>query len=776
MSANLGQSKKDLVTKAVERGNKKAKKSPLKDDATNKVNPEEIIFAMDIGTRTVIGIVGIQENDKFKVLATEIIEHKSRAMVDGQIHDIVEVAQVVKEIKERLEKKLGINLSKVAVAAAGRVLKTCEVRVEQECDPLKEINNELISSLEMEGIQKAQLMLDDEISKEEKTAFYCVGYSVVNYYLNGYVISALAGHKGKTVGADILATFLPHVVVDSMYTVMNRVGLDIISLTLEPIAAINVTIPKDLRLLNLALVDIGAGTSDIALTRNGSVVAYGMASIAGDEITEKIAQHYLVDFNTAEKIKISISEKTDKIPFTDVLGIIRNISANEVMEVIRPSVEFLAQTISEKILEFNHKAPNAIFLIGGGSQIPGLTGFIASNLGLSDDRVVVRGRDVISNIKFKSKKLMGPEAITPLGIAVTAQMQQGQDFMNVKVNGQNIRLFNSKKLVVADALILIGFSPTQLIGRTGKSISYELNGVKKKVCGEIGKSAEIYVNDKLANLETVLSSGDNISVSPAVDGKTVTVKALDIVRNPGRRKVSLSGTDITLEPKIFINGKSVDVEEEIKDGDIVAIEEILTIEDLIRVCEINTEGFEVTVNEVNVPENYELQDLDIIGYTPKNIQKYAAAEESSNTDLRNLESECPEMDGDNYLDDVDCRFEEVNEELENNNSDLYMAAAEASENSGSDLYVAAADICEQEDNVKDVLMAGKYLNVTVNGESKSIKSENSKFIFVDIFNYLDFDLSKPKGNIVLKLNGRSAGFTDIVNPGDIIDIYWDKLT
>lgn len=760
MSANLGQSKKDLLTKTTERENKKAKKSPLKDDSVNKVKPDEIVFAMDIGTRTVIGIVGIQENDKFKVLATEIIEHKNRAMVDGQIHDIMEVAQVVKEIKERLEKKLGVNLSKVAVAAAGRVLKTCEVRVERECDPLREIDNELISSMELEGIQKAQMMLDDEIAKEDKTAFYCVGYSVVNYYLNGYVISALAGHRGKTVGADILATFLPHVVVDSMYTVMNRVGLDIVSLTLEPIAAINVSIPKDLRLLNLALVDIGAGTSDIALTRNGSVVAYAMVPIAGDEITEKIAQHYLVDFNTAEKIKISLSDKANAISFTDVLGIKRDICADEVMEVISPSVEFLAKSISEKILEFNHRAPNAIFLIGGGSQIPGLREFIASNLELSDDRVVVKGRDLVPNIKFKSKKLMGPEAITPLGIAVTAQMQQGQDFMNVTVNGQKIRLFNSKKLIVADALILVGFSPTQLIGRTGKGISYELNGVKKKVQGEIGKSAEIYVNDKLANLETVLSSGDNIRVLPAVDGKTVTVKAIDLVKKPGIRKVSLSGAEITLEPKIFINGKSVDVEEEIKDGDIVTIEEILTIDDFIRLCEIDTESFDISVNEVNVPENYELQDMDIIEYTPKNIQKNVANFEISNADSKDLENESFKMNGENCPGDVECSFEELNKASESSNSDLHMAV--------TDNY--------EEDNVKDVLMPGKYLNITVNGESKSIKSEKSNFIFVDIFNYVDFDLSNPKGNIVLKLNGRSAGFTDIVNPGDVIDIYWDKLT
>ncbi|OPZ92508.1 MAG: Cell division protein FtsA [Firmicutes bacterium ADurb.Bin419] len=741
MFANSSQSKKDSGRKSTDSSSKKSSKGPMKDDMVNKVNPEEVIFAMDIGTRTVIGIVGIQEKGKFKVLAADIIEHKSRAMMDGQIHDIAEVARVVKEIKESLEKKLGFNLSKVAVAAAGRVLKTSQVRVEIECDSTKEIDRELISSLEIEGIQKAQMQLDSELSGEDKTQFYCVGYSVINYYLNGYVISELSGHKGKKAGADILATFLPHIVVDSMYTVMGRVGLEIINLTLEPIAAINVTIPKELRLLNLALVDIGAGTSDIAITRNGSVVAYGMASIAGDEITERIAQHYLVDFNTAEKIKISISDKSDKVTFTDILNTKRNISVSEIVEVIKPSIEFLAQTISEKILEFNHKAPNAVFLVGGGSQIPGLTSSISSIMGLAEDRVVVRGRGDIAGIKYNSKKLAGPEAITPFGIAVTAQIQRGQDFMNVMVNGQNIRLFNSKKLIVADALILVGFSPAKLIGRTGKSINYELNGVKQTVRGEIGKSAEILVNDKLANLETVLSSGDNIVVTPAEDGRNAKLEVVDLIRNSGKINVSLNGTNITLEPKIFINGKAVDIKENIKDGDTVTIEEIVTIDDLLKVCEIDTSEFDITVNEATSVEGYVLQDSDVICYTAKSLQR--------NTTPGDL------CNGDGYY--------------EKDTDQLY-------DGDNISLYTVDSAFSDEEQEIKDVLAVGKNLDIIVNGESKSIHSENSQFIFVDIFNYLDFDLSNPKGNIVLKLNGRKAGFTDVIKPGDIIDIYWDKLT
>ena len=71
----------------------------------------------------------------------------------------------------------------------------------------------------------------------------------------------------------------------------------------------NVAIPEQYRLLNIALVDVGAGTSDICLTKDGSIVAYGMIPSAGDELTEIIAKEYLVDFASAEKIKLAAGKR-----------------------------------------------------------------------------------------------------------------------------------------------------------------------------------------------------------------------------------------------------------------------------------------------------------------------------------------------------------------------------------------------------------------------------------------------------------------------------------
>lgn len=696
---------------------KTAKQEEIKDN----YNPEDLIFALDIGTRTVVGIVGYYEKEIFKVIAAEVYEHKSRAMLDGQIHDINKVAEVVREVKDRLEAVLGLPLTKVAIAAAGRVLKTSQTKLEYEIEQGREITADIVGSMEVDAIQNAQIQLDNELSNEEKGPFYCVGYSVVNYFLNGYVISSLLGHKGKKIGVEVLATFLPHVVVDSLYTVMSRVGLEVAGLTLEPIAAISVTIPKDLRLLNLVLVDIGAGTSDIAITRDGSVVAYGMVPTAGDEITERIAQEYLVDFNTAEKIKISITSKSEVIKYTDILGKKHQINRAQALEVLEPSIELLANSIAEKILDYNQKAPNAVFLIGGGSQIPGLTEKIANRLGINSDRVAVRGRDVIPNIKTKLKKLSGPESITPFGIAMMAHSKKGQDFLSVTVNGEKIQLLNSKKLTVADALILIGFNPDKLIGRTGKSLKFNINGNPMFVKGEHGIAAEITVNNSPASLDSIISVGDNIDVKPAINGKSATKRISDYTVNPNGFTISLNGDVLKLVPKVIVNGEIRNSEAEINDGDDITLNEIIKLGQLAAEFNLNVEDGLLLVNGEPKDKEYVLEENDRITISEK------------------------EGNQDNQQRD--------------NIAQAYLQLSDQTVLSEAGAVGTTRD---------------KGFVITVNGDKIKLE-DNRQYIFVDVFSYINFDLTSPKGNIVLKLNGRVANFTDNIVSGDEIEIYWEKF-
>ena len=551
------------------------------------MSDQEILVSMDIGTRTVIGMAGIRENDAVKILAWDLEEHRERVMYDGQVHDVEQVAKAVKKVKMSLEAQTGCEIKKVSVAAAGRSLKTYKVVVERDIDPKFEIERDVVSSLEIEGIQIAQKEIEKK-NDDNGTSYFCVGYTVINFYLNENLMGKLEGHKGSKIAVEILATFLPRVVVDSLYSVIAKAGLEVASLTLEPIAAMNVVLNTNLRLLNVAMVDIGAGTSDIAITKGGSVVAFAMAPIAGDEITESLAEAFLLDFRTAEKVKISLSKKS-KIKFKDIMGVKYILTSEEVLEKIRPSIKNLADEIAKKIEEFNGKAPSAIFLIGGGSQIPMLPRLLSEALGMSEDRVAVRRADIVKDVEIKNKRSLGPEFITPMGIAATAFNSMEKDFLQVVVNGKSVRLFNSRKLTVADSLILTGVNARQLIGKRGASITLNINGKAEIFMGEHAEPAEILKNGKKATLDTALSNGDNITIKEAINGKVAVVTLKEAAEGIADFLLYVDGKEIRIEKKIFVNGKAAESYTVLNDNDTIVTENTFKVWELRKTLNISHE-------------------------------------------------------------------------------------------------------------------------------------------------------------------------------------------
>ena len=264
----------------------------IKTPPPKAVKQHERIFALDIGTRSVIGIVAEEGDDEnLHVIATDRLEHKTRAMLDGQIHDVPQVAAIVEKVKNSLIEKTG-PIKTAAVAAAGRALYTMTAEAEMEVNGL--ITAEQQRNLDFAGVQAAQAALAESHTVDDPSRYYCVGYSTIRYVLDDIQLKMLIGQRGKKAKAVVIATFLPRQVIDSMQSALHATNLEMRALTLEPIAAINVLIPPTMRHLNLVLVDIGAGTSDVAITKNGSVIAYGMVPLAGDEVTEAISQRSML--------------------------------------------------------------------------------------------------------------------------------------------------------------------------------------------------------------------------------------------------------------------------------------------------------------------------------------------------------------------------------------------------------------------------------------------------------------------------------------------------
>ena len=523
-----------------------------------QIQAEQTVFALDIGTRSIIGMVGTVENEKIRIIAIEKEEHTERAMVDGQIENIDKVAALAGRVKQRLESKLHFKLERVCVAAAGRALRTKRAEFEMELPGTDLIDDEVISRLEAGAISKAEEAFDAENrAAEDGRRFYLVGYTVCQYYLDKYMISSLKDHRGKSVKVDLIATFLPSEVVESLYTTMNKIGLEVASITLEPIAAINAAIPANLRLLNLVMVDIGAGTSDIAACTDGSVTGYTMATVAGDEVTETLMKEYLVDFQMAESMKAQ-ADQQEEITFTDILGFEQSISREELLECIQDTTDLLCREIAEKILEINGNAPSALFLAGGGSKLTGVKDGLTAALQMDAKRVAIAGNNFRTSAFSDEYDLNNPEYATPLGIVVSSGLNLINASFRVILNGRPANLFRSGSFTALNLLMMNGFSFLDIMGRSGANLVVTVNGRRKVFYGTPVEPATLFINKKEGRLSEIIQAGDEIDFTPAVSGVSAKACLGDI-------EGAADAVELTL------NGMSADLETQLKMGDAIVM-------------------------------------------------------------------------------------------------------------------------------------------------------------------------------------------------------------
>ena len=686
----------------------------------NRFNQKDIIFSLDIGTRSIIGTVGVVRDKKFQVICEKYLEHEERAMVDGQIHDINLVASVVSKIKSALEEEIGIKLTEVSIAAAGRFLRTVNAKADIEINEDEEIDKDLIRSLELSAVKNAE----ESVTSITEGKLYCVGYSVKSYYLNGYLISNLAGHKGEHAGCEVIATFLPRSVIDSLYSVMNKVNLKVSNLTLEPIAAIEAAVPKNLRLLNIALVDIGAGTSDIAISSKESISAYGMVPMAGDEVTETIVQEYLVDFNSAENIKRSIG-KQEEITYTDVLGLENTVSSESVLKLIENIIKKIAQEICDKIIELNgNKSPSAVFLVGGGAHTPKLLEEVAEGLNLPPQRIAIKDRNAVTECVANNE--LGSAGVTVLGIALTAIRSMGTDFIDVTLNDEPISLFNSHKHTIMDVLLQAGINPNMLMCKNGKSVRFTYNGAKRIVFGEYGTNAVIKLNGKEATLESEVNNNDKIEILYAQNGKDAEPKLLDNIRNINSISIYIDDELINVEPVVLVNDQVCELETILKNGDAVKVFLPTKISDFKKY--VLKEDISIFKDSQALNDDFELSEGD-------KLQRKSSGEIEEVQEVISVE---------------ETKTEEVKEDIN----------------------------LEEKEALNEPLSADKIfkeefpsISVKINGEN-IVMTGKSSYLIVDIFDYIDFDLTVAKGIINLKLNGEEAAYTATLKDNDIIDVFW----
>lgn len=783
--------------------------------------PENLVFGLDIGTRSIVGTVGYKQGDLFYVVAQRAREHETRAMLDGQIHDIAKVGDTIRLVKEELEEAIGQKLTDVCIAAAGRVLRTVEVHVEEEFTQEHEVTDEDIFSLNTQGIENAYNEFTQGTDEElTDMNFYCVGYSVVRYFLNGYQMGNLEGHNARRIGCDLIATFLPDDVVDGLYKAVAIADLNVANITLEPIAAISLAIPEMYRMLNIALVDVGAGTSDISITKDGTIVAFGMIPKAGDAITEAVCRHCLVDFNTADKIKKD-AEIMDSVKYHDIIGIEQTIQTEELLNVCQPVIDEMTELVAAKIKELNgDKAVSAVFVVGGGGRLKGYTDSLASKLELVPERVAIRGREVMNKVVFHHEDLtVDSLLVTPIGICLS-YYEQSNNFIYVSFNGRSVKLYDNGKTSVIDAAMAAQFSNEDLFPKRGKPLNYTVNGIARMMRGEPGESAVIMVNGVNADIHTPIKDKDQIKVIESTEGAEAKMTIAQIPEYGSTMDIIVNGQTISLPKFVSVNGNLQSEFYEIAPGDQIHMLDYYTVGQVVEFMDVvlnpnmniyvNNKkadmdtpiyaNFEVvwTLEEIKledpaVPSEYAAlpdDDEEVEYKRPEESASYETAYADRHEDEEQIPYDASAEVDAAYKDRLENAAtqdsneqgdgeESADEAPEENGTPTDDVTSDENANTASDESASSGsdDEASREkaiSNAKSLEAAGIAHDITVRVNDKDIiLSGKASYVFVDVFEYIDFDLSRPQGRtVVTTLNGKNAQYMEKITEGDEIEIRW----
>ena len=709
---------------------------------------DDSIFSLDIGTRTIVGaILEEDENQQLNLKASQVIEHKNRSMLDGQIHNVMEVAEQVKNIKHNLEEECGITLDKVGIAAAGRALKTVKSSHQIDFKSKKEITQEDIRMLEFGAVQNAQQELASHENQNTANGYHFVGYTVLESKLDGIKVESLLGQSGKGIEVDVIATFLPRIVVDSLLTVIREAELEVDHLTLEPIAASQLVVPKQMYNFNLALIDIGAGTSDIAITEDGSIIGYAMVPVAGDEITEAICENYMVDYHHAEKIKRKLKTESE-VTITNILDQEEEIPTSDVINKIEATVDELARLISEEIINLNGSQPQAVMCIGGGSLTPLLEEKLAENLDMPEARIGVKEIKNIDQVTGEIEELAGSQAVTPFGIAVSCYQNNNRaNFLDVEVNGDLVHLFTLTEPRVADALLAAEIDLKALKAEPGMALSVEVNGELKMIRGTMGEQGRILLNGTEVDIETAISQGDQLVVELGEKGKPAAGKIKDVVPDLPTREVTINDTTVEIKPVYYMDGKKVEAETELEDRAEITYEILQTVGEIaeeileLPTNKIRTKTITYTLN--GEQKQYQRQNYKIL-VNGQPVDLRAEVDEGDELVIKENDAELLTIEDVIEEEDVADRLEIIFNgrqlEVPNLNQKLLKNGQEA----------AKDDLVGPRDEI-EYQAGGIRLN--------------------QLLNHINYDISNiSAGKLEVRKNGEKINFTEKLADGDEVEI------
>ena len=336
---------------------------------------EKHIVALDIGTEYVKALIGKVDDDNIEIVGVGRAHQELADMQSGAIADISGVVENCEEALNKAERMAGVDASEVVIGIAGELVKgtTTTIRFKR-ADPKKEISIEemdlIIKRVQQKAEKNAKSSLALELGNDDVDV-RLVNSALVSIEIDGYKVSNPIGFQGKDMAIQLYTAFAPMIHIGALERTAQMLSLDLLAVAAEPFAVARSVIGADSSsTLSAVLIDVGGGTTDIAVVNEGGVEGTKMFGIGGRAFTRSVANEFGLEFDKAEDVKMALSSHK-----------LAENKKKQADKAIKKTLSVWTSGVELGLAEYESldHLPNAIYLCGGGASLDALVDELAES-------------------------------------------------------------------------------------------------------------------------------------------------------------------------------------------------------------------------------------------------------------------------------------------------------------------------------------------------------------------------------------------------------------
>jgi len=332
---------------------------------TDKVPKNRHIVALDVGTEYVKVLVCSVGGGEAEIIGVSKVKQELTAMQSGAVADITAVVEACDKALTEAEQQSGVDVREAVIGIAGELVKgkttTVKYRRATPKDPMTiEEIEEIVSKAQASAYEQARSQLALE-SGNKHIDVRLVNSALVGIEVDGYHVTNPVGFQGGNVAVQLYTAFAPMIHIGALERIAEELDLELIALAAEPFAVARSVVGNEhANNFSAVLIDVGGGTTDIAVVHEGGVEGTEMFGIGGRAFTRSIANELEVEFKDAEALKLRFNEvKVD------------SSKSKRMLTAVEKTLDVWLSGVELALEEFDglEHLPHRVLLCGGGASL-----------------------------------------------------------------------------------------------------------------------------------------------------------------------------------------------------------------------------------------------------------------------------------------------------------------------------------------------------------------------------------------------------------------------